>query len=279
MENDAELKKAMRKDQDESNRCNDADFVEKDINKVRGRAPIARLKQKLRYLNLKQLSKYLRTEVYNDYVAAAVAAGKKPKGKLYYKKKEFKPWWWKHVAHLLQWDLLPCSFESLVEVEEFNAIKGSGVTTITECLREIIRIFLRVHKIDPDSHVILDYDKESLNNKRRQRGEKFIPADSSTSGSSTSGSSTSRSGSSSSSSLSSYFSSQPTRPLGRSRSQIHAAVQQLLGGGRSHAASSSSQPPTSVPPPDPAASPVTSHAASSSPQTPLPSSQPPTSTS
>jgi hypothetical protein len=257
LENDAELKKAMRKDQDQSNRCNDADFVDKNINKVRGRAPIAWLAHNLRYLNKIQLSTYLRNEVYGDHVAAAVAAGKKPEGKLYYGKKEFKPWWWKHVAHLLQWHLLPCSFESL-KVEEFNAIKGSGVTTITECLREIIRIFLQVHKIDPDSHVILDYDKESLNNKRRQRGEKFIPADSSTSGSSTSGSSTSRSGSSSSSSLSSYFSSQPTRPLGRSRSQIHAAVQQLVGGGRSHAASSSSQPPTSVPPPAPPASAGTS---------------------
>ena len=39
LENDADLKKAIRKDDDESNRYNDSDFVEGDINKVRGRTP------------------------------------------------------------------------------------------------------------------------------------------------------------------------------------------------------------------------------------------------
>ena len=281
LENDAKLKKGLRKDSDDSNRCNDTQFLEDDINQVRGRVPIARLEQKVQYLNLSELAKYLRIEVFNDYVAAAAAAGKKSKTRISYGKKEFKPWWWKHVAHLLRWSRVHKSFDQF-SIEEFNAIKGPGVTNMTECLKEIIRIFHRVNNIDPDSHVIQDYSKKTLNDKKRRRGEKLIPSDSSTSGSSTSGSSTSgssTSGSSSSASLSSYFSSQPTRPLGRSRSQIHAAVQQLLGGGRSHAALSSSQPPTSVPPPAPAASPATSHAASSSPQTPLPSSQPPTSTS
>ena len=47
MENDAELKKAIRKDDVDSNRCNKRDFVEKDMNKVRGRTPIARLNQSL----------------------------------------------------------------------------------------------------------------------------------------------------------------------------------------------------------------------------------------
>ena len=63
LENDAELKKAIKKDQDRSNRCNDADFVEKDMNKIRGREPIARLEQNLEYLGLEQLSTYLKTEV------------------------------------------------------------------------------------------------------------------------------------------------------------------------------------------------------------------------
>ena len=87
LENDAELKKAIKKDQDRSNRCNDADFVEKDMNKVRRRAPIVRLEQNLEYLGLEQLSKYLKTEVYNDHVAVAAAAGKRPKDKI--RKKEF----------------------------------------------------------------------------------------------------------------------------------------------------------------------------------------------
>ena len=39
LENDADLKKAIWKDDDESNRYNDSDFVEGDINKVRGRTP------------------------------------------------------------------------------------------------------------------------------------------------------------------------------------------------------------------------------------------------
>ena len=45
LENDADLKKAIKKDDDKSNRCNDQDFVENDINIVRGRVPIARLEQ------------------------------------------------------------------------------------------------------------------------------------------------------------------------------------------------------------------------------------------
>ena len=44
MENDAQLKKAIKKDDDESNRCYQADFVENNLNTVRGRALIARLK-------------------------------------------------------------------------------------------------------------------------------------------------------------------------------------------------------------------------------------------
>ena len=59
MENDAQLKKAIKKDDDESNRCYQADFVENNLNTVRGRAPIARLKQKLKYLNVDELSDYL----------------------------------------------------------------------------------------------------------------------------------------------------------------------------------------------------------------------------
>ena len=66
MENDANLKKAIKKDDDESNRCSDRDFVENDTNKVRGRAPIARLTQKLEYLKIEQLAKYLRIEVLNE---------------------------------------------------------------------------------------------------------------------------------------------------------------------------------------------------------------------
>ena len=103
MENDARLKKGLRKDSDDSNRCNDTQFLEDDINQVRGRAPIARLEQKLEYLILNKLAKYLRIEVFNDPVAAAVTAGKKSKTRIIYGKKEFKPWWWKHVANLLQW--------------------------------------------------------------------------------------------------------------------------------------------------------------------------------
>ena len=48
LENDAQLKKAIKKDDDESNRCYEADFVENNLNTVRGRVPIARLKQKLK---------------------------------------------------------------------------------------------------------------------------------------------------------------------------------------------------------------------------------------
>ena len=76
MENDADLKKAIRKDDDESNRYNNSDFVESDINKVRGRVPIARLRQKVEILGLEELSKYVKTEVFNDHVAAAAAAGR-----------------------------------------------------------------------------------------------------------------------------------------------------------------------------------------------------------
>ena len=170
LENDADLKKAIKKDDDESNRCSDRDFVENDINKVRGRVPIARLKQKVNFLSLKQLSKYLRTEILNDHVAAVAALGKKPKTKISYGKKEFEPWWWKHVAHLIPWHLVPCSFEN-IKVEKFEAIKGSAVKeNLTETLKEILRIFLRVNNIDPDSHVVQDYDKNILNHKRRARG-------------------------------------------------------------------------------------------------------------
>ena len=52
LENDAQLKKAIKKDDDKSNRCYQADFVENNLNTVRGQAPIARLKQKLKYLNV-----------------------------------------------------------------------------------------------------------------------------------------------------------------------------------------------------------------------------------
>ena len=61
------------------------------MNKVRGRTPIARLNQSVEYMNLKQLSSYLRNEVLNDHVDAAAAAGKKPKMKLKYGTKEFEP--------------------------------------------------------------------------------------------------------------------------------------------------------------------------------------------
>ena len=44
LENDADLKKAIKKDDDESNRCYQADFVENNLNTVRGGALIARLK-------------------------------------------------------------------------------------------------------------------------------------------------------------------------------------------------------------------------------------------
>ena len=141
LENDAQLKKAIKKDDDESNRCYQADFVENNLNTVRGRAPIARLKQKLKYLNVDELSDYLRIEVLNDHVATATAAGEKPKGKVFYGKKEFEAWWWKHVAHLLPWHLIPGVFKNISN-NQFNAIKGPGVTSLTECLREIIRIFL-----------------------------------------------------------------------------------------------------------------------------------------
>ena len=195
-----------------TDKYNDSDFVESDINKVQGRTPIARLVQGVDYMNLKQLSSYLRIEVLNDHVAKAAAAGKKPKKKMKYGKKEFKLWWWKHVAHILEWHHITCYFEH-ISVKEFQAVKGRdcdrlGLTNMTECLKEIIRIFLRVNNIDPDSHVVQNYDKKALNDKRRVRGKKFLPADSSTSGSSTSGSSTSgSSGSSSGSGSSSSISS------------------------------------------------------------------------
>ena len=279
LENDAQLKKAIKKDDDESNRCYQADFVENNLNTVRGRAPIARLKQKLKYLNVDELSNYLRIEVLNDHVATATAAGKKPKGKVFYGKKEFEAWWWKHVAHLLPWHLIPGLFKNISN-NQFNAIKGPGVTSLTECLREIITIFLRVHKIDPDSHVIQDFDKEALNRKRRSRGKKFVRADSSTSGPSTSGSSTSGSSTSGSSSsdssgssslLSSYFSSQPIRPItGRSRSQITASVQHLLGTRTSHAASSASHPSSQPPLPATPQPPIPATPQPSLPSTPQP---------
>lgn len=147
------------------------------------------------------------------------------------------------MAHLLPWHLVTCYFQNITR-EEFKAIKGPGVTgRLVQCLKEIICIFLQVNNIDPDSHVIQDYDKTTLNHKRRVRGEKFLHSDSSTAGSSTSGSLTSGSSSSdSSSSLSLYFASQPTCPLGTSRNQIQRNLQQLLGRGRLHAASSSSHP-------------------------------------
>ena len=125
LENDAKLKKGLRKDSDDSNRCNDTQFLEDDINQVRGRVPIARLEQKVQYLNLSELAKYLRIEVFNDYVAAAAAAGKKSKTRISYGKKEFKPWWWKHVAHLLRWSRVYKAFDTF-SIEEFNAIKGPG---------------------------------------------------------------------------------------------------------------------------------------------------------
>ena len=282
LENDADLKKAIKRDDDESNRYNDSDFVESDINKVRGRVPIARLTQKVDVLALSELSNYLKTEIFNDHVAAAAEAGKKSKKRIRYGKKEFEAWWWKHVAHLLPWHLVSGSFESLSR-RKFQAIKGRdcnslGLTNMTECLKEIIRIFLRVNNIDPDSHVVRPDKKslKSLNNKRRARGKKFIRAISSSSGSSTSGSSTSGSSTSgssgsgsSSSSISSYFQSQPTRPLtGRSRNQIRASVQQLIS-------QRPLQPSTSQPPLPPAAQ----HPLPPASQPPLPptspSSQPP----
>ena len=273
LENDAELKKAIRKDDVDSNRCNKRDFVEKDMNKVRGRTPIARLNQSVEYMNLKQLSSYLRNEVMNDHVDAAAAAGKKPKMKLKYGKKEFEPSWWKHVAHLLEWRHIRCYFEHIT-VEEFNTIKGQdcdrlGLTNLTKCLKEVVCILLRVNNIDPDSHVIQNYNKKALNYKRRVKGKKFLPANSSTSGSSTSGSSGSSSGSGSSSSISSYFPSQPILPLtGQSRNQIRASVQRLIN-------PRTPLPPTSQPPLPPTSQPPLPPAS----QPPLPptslSSQPP----
>ena len=69
LENDAKLKKGLRKDSDDSNRCNDTQFLEDDINQVRGRVPIARLEQKVDYLGLEQLAKYVRTEILNDHLS------------------------------------------------------------------------------------------------------------------------------------------------------------------------------------------------------------------
>ena len=216
-----------------------------------GRTPIARLNQSVEYMNLKQLSSYLRNEVLNDHVDAA--AGKKPKMMLKYGTKEFEPSWWKHVAHLLEWRHIPCYFEH-ISVEEFNTIKGQdcdrlGLTNLTKCLKEVVRILLRVNNIDPDSHVIQNYNKKALNDKRRVKGKKFLCANSSTSGSSTSGSSGSSSGSGSSSSISSYFPSQPILPLtGQSRNQIRASVQRLIN-------PRTPLPPTSQPPLPPASQP------------------------
>ena len=82
LENDRHLKKAMEKDSEESNRCTDEDFVEADINRVRGRAPIGKLPTKLEYMVLKKLGKYLRDEVYAEHVAVAAAKGQKPKSNL-----------------------------------------------------------------------------------------------------------------------------------------------------------------------------------------------------
>ena len=167
LENDADLKKAIKKDDDKSNRCNDRDFVENDINIVRGRVPIARLEQDVKWLNLKTLSSYLSKEVLNDHVASAAACGKKPKTQVSYGKKEFEPWWWKHVAHILPWNVILRSFQNIT-VEEFKAIKGPGAEeNLTESLKEILRIFLRVNNIDPESYVVEDYDKQALNFKRK----------------------------------------------------------------------------------------------------------------
>ena len=225
--------------------------------------PIARLRQKVEILGLEELSKYVKTEVFNDHVAAVAAAGKKSKNRIRYGKKEFEAWWWKYVAHILPWHLVDGAFESLTK-EKFQAIKGPdcdrlGLTNMTECLKEVIRIFLRVNNLDPERHVVRPDKKslKSLNMKRRVRGKKFIHAISSSSGSSTSGSSTSGSSGSgsSSSSISSYFQSQPTRPLtGRSRNQICASVQQLIS--QRPPLPSTSQPPlpsTSQPPLPPTA--------------------------
>ena len=54
-------------------------------------------------------------------------------------------------------------------------MSNDGLSTLmkenfTETLKEILRIFLRVNNIDPDSHVVQDYDKNILNHKRRARG-------------------------------------------------------------------------------------------------------------
>ena len=49
--------------------------------------PIARLRQKVEILGLEELSKYVKTEVFNDHVAAAAAAGKKSKNRIRYGKK------------------------------------------------------------------------------------------------------------------------------------------------------------------------------------------------
>ena len=179
LENDADLKKAIKKDDDESNRCNDQNFVENNINQVRGRAPFARLQQKVDYLELKELSKYLRIEVLNEHVATAAACGEKPKTKVSYGKKDFEPWWWKHLVDLIPWNLVPRAFENIT-VAEFESIKGSAAKeNLTETMKEIIRRLLEANNIDPDSHVVQDIDKKMLNRKRRARGKKFLLTDSS----------------------------------------------------------------------------------------------------
>ena len=140
--------------------------------------PIARLEQDVKWLNLKTLSSYLSKEVLNDHVASAAARGKKPKMKVSYGKKEFEPWWFKHVAHILQWNVIPHSFENIT-VEGFNAIKGPGAEeNLTESLKESLHIFLWVNNIDPESYVVEDYDKQALNFKRRVKGKKFLQSNS-----------------------------------------------------------------------------------------------------
>ena len=197
LENDRELKKALKEDAEKMNEYNQSNYLDDDLNRIRReRAPIKKLPRPLKYMALEELSDYIGDEVFQDYKSNGG-----PWKRILYKKEMEPSYWREHVAHLVPWDKVTHPFQKFT-AEEFNSVKGPGVENVTDCCKDIVRIIHGLHGIDPENHVDPEFQEKDLNGRKRARGEKFLRADSSSSESSSSSSSSSNSSSGSSRSFS-----------------------------------------------------------------------------
>ena len=167
LENDAELRNAIEKDQSDLNLATNYDYYPvapgvayKSI--VATEEPDL-LAYPLEYMDFQDLYKWLAKEIWRD---AARRGHETKSGQVKYRDPNYKTSWW--PEHIWKWSET-MSF-SKVNRKYWKKLKLNYdfVTFMKKC----VRLCLEHHEIDPKEHVA-DYDREVLNRRQRNAG---VPA-------------------------------------------------------------------------------------------------------